>query len=153
MWGLVTSSKMWEGEVEDFMSRYRVNQFCPYDQVSHSDDAFYVNGLHKMDHPAALHRLKVGVPATVEHASESGGAQQTSKWVAEATQVRAITPSPLWWVLTFDILKSFINFMDAIKLRMRAKDQLYPMLQELVTSYSRFKGSKDLEGRGKMVAW
>jgi hypothetical protein len=43
--------------------------------------------------------------------------------------------------------------MDAIKLRMRAKDQLYPMLQELVTSYSRFKGSKDLEGRGKMVAW
>lgn len=43
--------------------------------------------------------------------------------------------------------------MDAIKLRMRAKDQLYPMLQELVTSYSRFKGSKDLEGRGKLVAW
>jgi len=43
--------------------------------------------------------------------------------------------------------------MDAIKLRMRAKDQLYPMLQELVTSYSRFKGCRDLEGRGKMVAW
>ena len=43
--------------------------------------------------------------------------------------------------------------MDAIKLRMRAKDQLYPMLQELITGYSRFKGSKDLEGRGKMVAW
>ncbi len=43
--------------------------------------------------------------------------------------------------------------MDAIKLKMRAKDQLYPMLQELVTSYSRIKGSKDLEGRGKMVAW
>ena len=28
MWGLVTSSKMWEGEVEDFMSRYRVIQLC-----------------------------------------------------------------------------------------------------------------------------
>ena len=27
------------------------------------------------------------------------------------------------------------------------------MLQELITSYSRFKGSKDLDGRGKMVAW
>jgi hypothetical protein len=46
-----------------------------------------------MDHPAALHRLKVGVPATVEHASESGDAQQTSKWVAETTQVRSITIS------------------------------------------------------------
>jgi hypothetical protein len=44
-----------------------------------------------MDHPAALHRLKVGVPATVEHASENGDTQQTSKRVAETTQVRSIT--------------------------------------------------------------
>src|SRR5258708_26198346 len=46
-----------------------------------------------MDHPAALHRLKVGVPATVEHASEGGDAQQTAKRVAETTQVRPITTS------------------------------------------------------------
>lgn len=39
-----------------------------------------------MDHPAALHRLKVGVPATVEHSSEAG--PETGKWVAETTQVR-----------------------------------------------------------------
>jgi ESCRT-I complex subunit VPS28 len=38
-----------------------------------------------MDHPAALHRLRVGVPATVEHASQ--GEAQTAKWVAETTQV------------------------------------------------------------------
>lgn len=43
--------------------------------------------------------------------------------------------------------------MDAIKLKYRAKDQLYPMLQELMTGYARFKGSKDWEGRGKMVSW
>lgn len=43
--------------------------------------------------------------------------------------------------------------MDALKLRMRAKDQLHPILQELVTGYARFKGSKDWEGRSKMVAW
>jgi len=49
--------------------------------------------------------------------------------------------------------QSFINFMDAIKLKYRAKDQLYPMLQELMTGYARFKGSKDWEGRGKMVSW
>jgi ESCRT-I complex subunit VPS28 len=40
-----------------------------------------------MDHPAALHRLKVGVPATIEHSSEAG--PETSKWVAETTQVRS----------------------------------------------------------------
>ncbi|EMD39108.1 vacuolar protein sorting-associated protein 28 [Gelatoporia subvermispora B] len=94
--------------IEQFMSRYR------------------------MDHPAALHRLKVGVPATVEHSSEAG--PETSKWVAETTQ-------------------SFITFMDALKLRLRAKDQLHPLLQELVTGYARFKGSKDWEGRSKMVGW
>jgi len=94
--------------IEEFMNRYR------------------------MDHPAALHRLKVGVPATIEHSSEAG--PETSKWVAETTQ-------------------SFITFMDALKLRLRAKDQLHPLLQELVTCYARINGSKDWEGRSKMVGW
>lgn len=49
--------------------------------------------------------------------------------------------------------QSFITFMDALKLRLRAKDQLHPILQELVTGYARFKGSKDWEGRSKMVSW
>ncbi|KAI6156693.1 vacuolar protein sorting-associated [Pisolithus tinctorius] len=51
--------------------------------------------------PAALHRIKVGVPATVEHSSEAG--PETGKWIAETTQ-------------------NFITFMDALKLRLRAKD-------------------------------
>ena len=38
-----------------------------------------------MDAPAALHRIKVGVPATVEHSSEAG--PETGKWIAETTQV------------------------------------------------------------------
>ncbi|THH05701.1 hypothetical protein EW145_g4611 [Phellinidium pouzarii] len=87
---------------------------------------------YRMDHPAALHRIKVGVPATVEHSSEAG--PETGKWVAETTQ-------------------SFITFMDALKLRMRAKDQLHPILQELMTNYARFKASKDWEGRSRMVSW
>jgi hypothetical protein len=49
--------------------------------------------------------------------------------------------------------QSFITFMDGLRLRMRAKDQLHPMLQELVTGYARFKGSKDWEGRSRMVSW
>jgi ESCRT-I complex subunit VPS28 len=49
--------------------------------------------------------------------------------------------------------QAFITFMDALKLRLRAKDQLHPLLQDLVTGYARFKGSKDWEGRSKMVGW
>ncbi|KAH9014154.1 VPS28 protein-domain-containing protein [Lactarius deliciosus] len=114
--------------IEQFMSRYRVSTrlFAPF-----AFDPIIIS-LWKMDHPAALHRLEVGVPATVEHSSEAG--PETGKWVAETTQ-------------------SFITFMDALKLRLRAKDQLHPILQELVTGYARFKGSKDWEGRSKMVGW
>ena len=103
-----------------------------------------------MDHPAALHRLKVGVPATVEHSSEAG--VETGKWVAETTQVRSFSKHiPILTRITF--LQSFITFMDALKLRLRAKDQLHPILQELMTGYARFKGSKDWEGRSRLVGW
>ncbi|KAJ3728503.1 vacuolar protein sorting-associated protein 28 [Lentinula raphanica] len=87
---------------------------------------------YRMDYSAALERVRVGVPATVEHPTDSG--PETAKWVAETTQ-------------------SFITFMDALKLRLRAKDQLHPLLQELVTGYARFKGSKDWEGRSRLVGW
>jgi hypothetical protein len=109
--------------------------------------------LPKMDLPAALHRLKVGVPATVEHSSEAG--PETGKWVAETTQVRLLFLR-ISFLIRFprpSSFQSFITFMDALKLRMRAKDQLHPILQELVTGFARFKGSKDWEGRSKMVGW
>jgi len=102
-----------------------------------------------MDHPAALHRLKVGVPATVEHSSEAG--PETGKWIAETTQVDSGVRSQQR--CTKILLQSFITFMDGLRLRMRAKDQLHPMLQDLVTGYARFKGSKDWEGRSRMVSW
>lgn len=124
-----------------------------------------------MDHPAALHRIKVGVPATVEHSSEAG--PETGKWVAETTQVRSLQRSSFFsnsciiqlhyspgllarsclHVFVFVTIQSFITFMDALKLRMRAKDQLHPILQELMTNYARFKASKDWEGRSRMVSW
>ena len=44
---------------------------------------------YRMDYPAALHRLLVGVPATVEHSAEAGeGGEELGKWVAETTQVK-----------------------------------------------------------------
>ena len=45
-----------------------------------------------MDTPAALHRIKVGVPATVEHSSEAG--PETGKWIAETTQVCPLGSAP-----------------------------------------------------------
>ncbi|KAI6035737.1 hypothetical protein EDC04DRAFT_2515496, partial [Pisolithus marmoratus] len=67
-----------------------------------------------LDMAAALHKIKV---AAVEHLSEAG--LETGKWIAEMTQ-------------------NFITFMDALKPRLGAKDQLHPILQELVTRYARY---------------
>ncbi|UZJ57458.1 hypothetical protein CBS101457_006778 [Exobasidium rhododendri] len=97
----------------------------------------------KMDHAAASYRLRVGVPATVEHASaaSSQSSSERAKWVAETTQ-------------------GFITFMDALKLKLRAKDQLHPLLSDLMSSYSRFANdsagnehSPMNQGRAKVLHW
>ncbi|GAA5965813.1 hypothetical protein JCM8115_003013 [Rhodotorula mucilaginosa] len=112
---------------------------------------------YRMDCTAARHRLQVGVPATVEHhhgdSPHSGNGEshpktsngqpssnanpngnETAQWVAETTQ-------------------NFITFMDALKLKLRAKDQLHPLLTELMQSYARFSRSNDWAGRPKILNW
>ncbi|GAA6010987.1 hypothetical protein JCM11491_005898 [Sporobolomyces phaffii] len=94
---------------------------------------------YRMDCTAAAHRLNVGVPATVEHSSGEEGSSgsgngEHSKWVAETTQ-------------------NFITFMDALKLKLRAKDQLHPLLTDLMSGYTRFKASSEWEGRPKILHW
>lgn len=65
-------------------------------------------------------RLEKGIPMTVEHNNVSGasGVSANSKNVAEATG-------------------NFITIMDAIKLNYRTKDQLHPLLAELLLSVNR----------------
>ncbi|BGP19127.1 hypothetical protein JCM10213_005632 [Rhodosporidiobolus nylandii] len=91
---------------------------------------------YRMDCTAATHRLRVGVPATVEHAAEENGGNgaEMAKQVAETTQ-------------------NFITFMDALKLKLRAKDQLHPLLSDLMSGYARFKNSNEWEGRPKILHW
>lgn len=43
--------------------------------------------------------------------------------------------------------------MDALKLKLRAKDQLHPLLTELMQSYARFSRSNDWVGRPKILNW
>ncbi|MCO5593501.1 hypothetical protein L7F22_047515 [Adiantum nelumboides] len=83
-----------------------------------------------------------GRPATVEHASASSSqsSSERAKWVAETTQ-------------------GFITFMDALKLKLRAKDQLHPLLSDLMSSYSRFSNNSGndqdaiSQGRAKVLHW
>lgn len=90
----------------------------------------------QMDQPAAAHRVKVGVPATVEHAAGDGakpGSAERTRLVAETTQ-------------------NFITLMDALKLKLRAKDQLHPLFGDLLASYTKV-GAEVGEARAKLLHW
>ncbi|KAH8915566.1 ESCRT-1 complex, Vps28 subunit [Atractiella rhizophila] len=113
------------------LARYKtITRLLHEQQDFRSVDAFCAE--YRLDVPAASHRVRVGVPATVEHSAEEG--IETAKWVAETTH-------------------NFITIMDALKLNLRAKDQLHHLLTDLISSYSRFKNSGEWEGRPKILSW
>jgi ESCRT-I complex subunit VPS28 len=93
-------------------------------------------GLHC---PQATSRIDIGVPATVEHAvnyssrSNPQSVSSNARAVAEATG-------------------NFITVMDALKLNYRAKDQLHPLLSDLMTSVNKVS-SREFEGRPKLIEW
>lgn len=77
--------------IERFMNQYSASYLI----------CIYTLGLNfgQMDNPAALQRIKVGVPATVEHSSEAG--PETGKWVAETTQVGIVSSHVSYFMLKF----------------------------------------------------
>ena len=96
----------------------------------------------------AITRLERGIPITVEHAildsEETGGSNMSGtssqkkngyngKDVAEATG-------------------NFITVMDALKLNYKAKDQLHPLLAELLLSINKVT-KNDFENRKKLIDW
>lgn len=86
--------------LEAFMQEYRARFFLFFPFLPHS--LF----LAQMDCTAAAHRLRVGVPATVEHAAEEQGASgaEMAKQVAETTQVRPPLPSFLLYLTSVSLL-------------------------------------------------
>ena len=95
----------------------------------------------------AITRLERGIPITAEHAistttsapfgdnkqSSSSDKKFNAKYVAEATG-------------------NFITVMDALKLNYNAKDQLHPLLAELLISINRVTRD-DFENRSKLIDW
>jgi len=90
-----------------------------------------------MEVPRATERIRIGLPSTVTaptHAattSNIGGSNGTL--ILEATQ-------------------DFITFLDALKLQLLAKDQLHPLLSDVIQSVNKVT-DRDFDGRGKIVQW
>lgn len=54
--------------------------------------------------------------------------------------------------LILEATQDFITFLDALKLGLLAKDQLHPLLSDVIQSVNKVT-DKDFEGRGKIVQW
>lgn len=89
-----------------------------------------------MEVPRATERIRIGLPSTVTAPAINAPANNNSgngTLILEATQ-------------------DFITFLDALKLGLLAKDQLHPLLSDVIQSVNKVT-DRDFEGRGKIVQW
>ncbi|KAI9807693.1 MAG: hypothetical protein M1825_005634 [Sarcosagium campestre] len=106
--------------------------------------------------PRATERLRIGLPATIEQAAGGSGGRGTGMGGgmggggvggavggggggANGTAIS-------------DATENFITFLDALKIKMFAKDSLHPLLTDVIQSVNRVTEG-DFEGRAKIVQW
>ncbi|KAI0126339.1 ESCRT-1 complex, Vps28 subunit [Xylariales sp. AK1849] len=90
--------------------------------------------------PRATERIKVGMPSTTVNASTgSAPAPSTSS-------------SNLSGALILEATQDFITFLDAVRLEMLAKDQLHPLLTDVIQSVNKVT-DREFENRGKIIQW
>ncbi|KAI0474063.1 ESCRT-1 complex, Vps28 subunit [Xylariaceae sp. FL0804] len=90
--------------------------------------------------PRATERIKVGMPSTTVTATV-GAAQQP-----------ASSNNNKSGALILEATQDFITFLDALRLGLLAKDQLHPLLTDVIHSVNKVT-DRDFENRGKIVQW
>ncbi|MCJ1372687.1 Vacuolar protein-sorting-associated protein 28 [Loxospora ochrophaea] len=107
-----------------------------------------------IDLPRATERLRTGLPATALSTPTPSTPHPHSHPPSSTSHhppPAAPHPTPASILLATE---NFITFLDALKLSYRSKDQLHPLLSEVITSVNAVTaGARDFEGRGKIVAW
>ncbi|POS70255.1 vacuolar protein sorting-associated protein Vps28 [Diaporthe helianthi] len=89
--------------------------------------------------PRATERIRVGMPST---------AILPSSKVAPAPVPIGNTSG----TLILEATQDFITFLDALRLGLLAKDQLHPLLTDVIQSVNKVT-DRDFENRGKIVNW
>ncbi|KAI0151673.1 ESCRT-1 complex, Vps28 subunit [Xylariaceae sp. FL1272] len=90
--------------------------------------------------PRATERLKVGMPSTAVTASTGTAPQPVTAIDSKAGQ------------LILKATEDFITFLDALRLGLLAKDQLHPLLTDIIQSANKVT-DQDFENRGKIIQW
>ncbi|KAI3403122.2 VPS28 [Candida oxycetoniae] len=97
--------------------------------------------------PQAMRRLISGVPSTIEHISENSSTAATNSTSGNGNGNSANAR------LIAEITGNFITCMDAIKLNYKTRDQLHPLLSELVVNLNELNENMEVAGKSKLVNW
>lgn len=140
-----------DGQKKEFLSTH-FNR--PNLQLDSEDGQFLDALTTKYDLHAALavKRLKVGLPATIEHLKNPVLQQQSTSG--------RNTPTRAGGKMVAQATGNFITCMDALKLNYRTKYQLHPLLSNLVISLNELHNSPEnggstieFPGKSKLVTW
>ncbi|KAK0391858.1 hypothetical protein NLU13_1357 [Sarocladium strictum] len=93
--------------------------------------------------PRATERLRVGMPSTTVTASSNAPASTPAAFNATSNTSG---------VLILEATQDFITFLDAVRLGLLSKDQLHPLLSEVIQSVNKVADT-DFDNRGKIVQW
>ena len=111
-----------------------------------------------MECPRATERLRVQLPSTMTDASGPGLCTPSYN-PPPSTRPQSIPHHPSHisnggasGQNVLAATESFITLLDALKLNMLSKDQLHPLLAELIQSVNKVT-EQDFAGRGAIIKW
>ena len=93
----------------------------------------------QLEVPRATERIRVGMPSTAVTASSGAVPAPAAAGNTSGT-------------LILEATQDFITFLDALRLGLLAKDQLHPLLTDVIQSVNKVT-DRDFENRGKIVQW
>ncbi|KAK0747935.1 ESCRT-1 complex, Vps28 subunit [Apiosordaria backusii] len=101
--------------------------------------------------PRATERIRVGMPSTAVNASAGhhGGGSGSGGNGSKSENSGGKNPGGQ---LILEATQDFITFLDALRLGLLAKDQLHPLLIDVIQSVNKVT-DRDFENRGKIVQW
>jgi ESCRT-I complex subunit VPS28 len=90
-----------------------------------------------MEVPRATERIRIGLPSSV---------------TAPAYSATTAAASGASGSLIAQAAEAFITFGDALKLGLLSKDQLHPLLSEIIQSVNKVT-NQDFDNKGKIIQW
>lgn len=131
------SANTYQSSCGRLLSQYRTWKQASGNEIGSVEDFAKT---YRLDCPAALSRIAAGVPATVQH---GGGAGSGGRDGAKDKSLLILIAG-----------ERFITAMDSLKLNMRAVDELFPLVNDIMESIAKFETlPTDHPARSNVAKW